>query len=79
MAGMPLLDVERTWVVWNSQKKHVLCLQDPEGIQLYTQVGYSNKGGVELPIYRCARGTASLESFHLHLNQFILGVQICHL
>ena len=74
MAGMPLLDVERTWVIWNSQKKHVSCLQDPEGVQLYTQVGTSNKGGVELPIYRCARGTTSLESFHLHLNRFIPGV-----
>jgi len=31
------------------------------------------KGNVSLPIYRCARGSSSLESFHLHLARFIPG------
>lgn len=31
------------------------------------------KGNIQLPVYRCARGTTSLESFHLHLNNVILG------
>ena len=48
------------------QQKHLLCIQDPEGIQLYTLTGHITKGGVRLPVYRCARGSTSLESFHLH-------------
>ncbi|XP_056120631.1 uncharacterized protein LOC130097715 [Rhinichthys klamathensis goyatoka] len=31
------------------------------------------KGGIILPVYRCARGSTSLESFHNHLNRFIPG------
>ena len=31
------------------------------------------KGSIRLPTYRCARGSTSLESFHLHLNRFIPG------
>ena len=37
------------------------------------QVGTLKKGTVTLPVYRCARGTTSLESFHLHLARFIPG------
>ena len=28
--------------------------QDPAGVQLYTKTGMLKKGGVELPVYRCA-------------------------
>ncbi len=35
--------------------------------------GHLTKGGVLLPIVRCARGSTSLESFHLHLARFIPG------
>ena len=73
MAGMPLLDKERTSDVWESQKKHVACIQDLDGVQLYLQTGSLKKGDVELPVYRCARGSTSLESFHLHLNRFVPG------
>ena len=71
--GTPLLDNERVWIEWDSQKKHIGCIQDPEGYQLYTVTGSLVKGGITLPTYRCARGTVSLESFHLHLNRFIPG------
>ena len=71
--GVPLLDPDRIWDIWESQKKHIKCIQDPEGIQLYVKTGTIKKGGVELPVYRCARGSTSLESFHLHLNRFIPG------
>ena len=77
MTGMPLLDSERAKAVWDAQKKHVACLQDPEGVQLYARTGSRRKGGVELPQYRCARGSTSLESFHLHVNRFIPGE--CHI
>ncbi|XP_019953452.2 uncharacterized protein [Paralichthys olivaceus] len=71
--GVPLLDHERIQQIWQEQQKHVGCIQDPEDFPLYTKTGTLKKGGVELPCYRCARGSTSLESFHLHLNRFIPG------
>ncbi|XP_039670285.1 uncharacterized protein LOC120567393 [Perca fluviatilis] len=59
--------------IWKAQKKHLCCLQDPPGVQLYMQTGTLQKGGRTLPTYRCARGSTSLESFHLHMNRFIPG------
>ncbi|XP_071501526.1 uncharacterized protein [Diadema antillarum] len=73
--GVPLFDSDKIWNIWESQKRHVACLQDPPGVQLYTKIGETVKGGVTLPVYRCARGSTSLESFHLHLNRFIPGTQ----
>uniref|UniRef100_A0A0F8CJ42 DUF6729 domain-containing protein n=1 Tax=Larimichthys crocea TaxID=215358 RepID=A0A0F8CJ42_LARCR len=40
---------------------------------LYTETGRLTKGGVSLPVYRCARGSTSLESFHI--NRFIPGTR----
>ncbi|XP_057214898.1 uncharacterized protein LOC130569327 [Triplophysa rosa] len=71
--GVPLLDRERMEHIWRVQKKHVKCIQDPPGVALYTETGTLTKGGVLLRTYRCARGSTSLESFHLHLNRFIPG------
>ena len=51
--------------MWEEQKHHIACLQDPPGIELYTITGHLNKGGVRLPVLRCAWGSTSLESFHL--------------
>lgn len=72
--GVPLLDHERIQQIWKEQEKHVSCIQDPEDFSLYTKTGTLKKGGVELSCYRCARGSTSLESFHLHLNRFIPGI-----
>lgn len=72
--GVPLLDRERMEHIWRVQKKHVKCIQDPQGVALYTKTGELTKGGVRLPVFRCARGSTSLESFHLHLNRFIPGL-----
>ena len=72
--GVPLLDKERVWDIWNSQKRHVACIQDPKGYQLYIQTGTLMKSAVQLPKYRCSRGSTSLESFHYHLNRFIPGM-----
>ncbi|KAI7797574.1 hypothetical protein IRJ41_016769, partial [Triplophysa rosa] len=73
--GIPLVDQERMSAVWETQRRHLPCIQDPPGVQMYTQTGSLSKGGVTLPVYRCARGSTSLESFHNHLNRFIPGVQ----
>ena len=71
--GVPLLDSDRIWDIWLSQKRHVACIQDPEVFSLYTETHKQKKGGMLLPVFRCARGSTSLESFHLHLNRFIPG------
>lgn len=73
--GVPLLNHERIWEQWRTNKGHVACIQDPPNIPLYIQTGTLKKGGVDLPVYRCARGSTSLECFHLHLNRFIPGMQ----
>ncbi|XP_013861718.1 uncharacterized protein LOC106516080 [Austrofundulus limnaeus] len=69
--NIPLLDDLRIQEIWTTQRRHLSCIQDPPGVQLYMQTGKLTKGGVSLPVYCCARGSNSLESFHLHLNRFI--------
>lgn len=73
--GVPLFR-DGAMDVWNVEKIHVECIQDPEDVQLYTKVGDLLKGGVSLPVFRCGRGTTSLESFHCHLKNFIPGKPI---
>ena len=70
--GIPLFS-ETLKDAWEEQKKHVKCLQDPPDIELYTITGYLKKAGIRLPIFRCARGSTSLESFHAHITRFIPG------
>lgn len=70
--GVPLLDSSRIWRIWEIEQKHLACINDPEGIPLYTQTGTLVKGGVTLPVYRSAI-CASLDSFQSHLNRFIPG------
>jgi hypothetical protein len=74
--GVPLFNDERMWQIWNAQKRHIRCIQDVEGIQLYVTTGTLRKGGMTLNTYRCARGSTSLESFHLHLQRFVPGKYI---
>ncbi|KAK0153861.1 hypothetical protein N1851_004053 [Merluccius polli] len=71
--GIPLLDQDRIQAIRREQRRHLQCIQDPPGVELYTETGRLTKGGISLPVYRCARGSTSLESFHLHLNLFIPG------
>ena len=66
--GVPLF-TDGAMDVWNVEKIHVECIQDPEEVQLYTKVGNLLKGGVSLPVFRCGRGTTSLE-FSLSLEKF---------
>jgi hypothetical protein len=73
--GVPLFR-DGAMDVWNVEKIHVECIQDPEDVQLYTKVGDLLKGGVSLPVFRCGRGTTSLESFNCHLKNVIPGKPI---
>lgn len=53
------------------------CIQCLPSLSLY-QTRTLKKGTKTLPMYRCARGSTSLESFHLHLNRFIPGeITVC--
>lgn len=70
--GVPLLR-EDMKTMWEEHKVHIPCLQDPPHVQLYVITSHLTKGGIRLPVLRCARGTTSLESFHLHLQRFIPG------
>ncbi|XP_069545914.1 uncharacterized protein [Brachyistius frenatus] len=72
---IPLLDALRIQNIWSTQRRHLSCIQDPPGMQLDTETGRLTKDRVSLPVYRCARGSASLESFHLHLHRFIPGTR----
>lgn len=69
--GVPLLKEEME-DIWTEQQQHIKCLQDPPGVQLYAITGHLKKGGVTLPVFRCARGSTSLECFHLHLARLVL-------
>ena len=71
--GVRLFEGDRLRAMWDEQRRHVACIQDPEDVALYTRTGSVMRGGVELPVFRCARGSTSLESFHLHLNRFVPG------
>ena len=74
--GVPLIDSQRMREVWDAQKKHIACIQDPANYELYIETGKVKKGGIPLPVYRCARGSTSLECFHLYLARFIPGIKI---
>ncbi|KAK1802494.1 hypothetical protein P4O66_022146, partial [Electrophorus voltai] len=71
-----LLDHEKMEDIWQTQMRHLHCIQDPPVVQLYRRVGQVTRAGVVLPVYRCARGSTSLESFHLHLNYFVPGTSV---
>ncbi|KAJ4949420.1 hypothetical protein JOQ06_020935 [Pogonophryne albipinna] len=73
LMGVPLLEQVRMEHIWRVQRRHVKCIQDVPGVQLYTVTGTTTKSGILLTRFRCARGSTSLESFHLHLNRFIPG------
>ena len=70
--GVPLFNDEIV-SIWEEQKKHIRCIQDIPDIPLYAVTNEVTKGGKKLPVYRCARGTTSLESYHRHLVTFVPG------
>ncbi|XP_029545709.1 uncharacterized protein LOC115147586 [Salmo trutta] len=74
--GIRLLDRDRMQAIWQTQRHHLVCIQDPPDVSIYTNKGKDvTEGGVILPVLRCSRGSTSLESFHLH--RFIPGTSAC--
>ena len=59
--------------VWDRQKKHLECLQDPPDMSMYFVKKHVQLNKIELPYYGCHRGNNSLEGFHAHLPRMIPG------
>ncbi|XP_055763318.1 uncharacterized protein LOC129839740 isoform X1 [Salvelinus fontinalis] len=53
--GVRLLDRDRMQAIWQTQRRHLVCIQDPPGVSIYTKGKDVTKGGVILPVLRCAR------------------------
>ena len=70
--GVSLFKEEMT-AIWTEEKKHLKCIQDVPDLPLYTTTNKIMKSGIRLPVYRCARGSTSLESFHHHIVTFVPG------
>ena len=73
--SVPVLQ-EDAMEIWAEQRHHIPCFEDLPGVTLYAITGEVSKGGVKLLVYRCAQGTTSLESFHLHIARFIPGTSV---
>ncbi|CAB1440818.1 unnamed protein product [Pleuronectes platessa] len=72
--GLRLINPDSMMNVWETQQKHLTCIQDPPGVELYTKVrSGSKKGDKVLDVFRCGRGSSSVESFHRHQCTFIPG------
>ncbi|XP_028293729.1 uncharacterized protein LOC114456278 [Gouania willdenowi] len=70
--GIPLFkSTEAVDAHWATASKHLGCMQDPPGIQLYVAVKTVVLNGVQLNKYRCRRGSNSLEGLHAHLYNVI--------
>lgn len=73
-SGLRLINPERMTCVWEVQQKHLTCIQDPPGVELYTKLSSgSQKGDKVLDVLRCGRGSSSVGSFHRHQCTFIPG------
>lgn len=73
--GLHLINHERMSQVWEVQQKHLACIQDPPGVQLYTNIGSGlEKGDKALEELRCSRGSSSLESL---ISTSVLSFQAC--
>lgn len=71
--GVPLFPKGSLRQVWHKQRRHVECIQDPNVNLYFREPRTVSKGGMPLPVYKCARGSTSLEGFHCHVARFIPG------
>ncbi|XP_044025644.1 uncharacterized protein LOC122863319 [Siniperca chuatsi] len=47
--GVPLIDRARMEEIWSTQRRHLHCIQDPPGVELYTKTGEVTGGGSGSP------------------------------
>ena len=44
--GVPLLNSDKIWEMWDSKSPHMECVQDPKGYPMYTKTGSRMKGSI---------------------------------
>ncbi|KAK1894860.1 4-hydroxy-3-methylbut-2-enyl diphosphate reductase [Dissostichus eleginoides] len=54
-------DIDEMWV---GQQRHLECIQDPPGMNMYRVARITTINNVDLPYYKSLRGSNSLEGFH---------------
>ncbi|XP_056297788.1 uncharacterized protein LOC130211155 isoform X2 [Pseudoliparis swirei] len=59
--------------MWAAQQRHLECLQDPPDINMYRVARTTTINNVDVPYYKCLRGSNSLEGFHKSLPHMIPG------
>lgn len=73
-SGLHLINPKSMAHVREVQQKHLPCIQDPPGVELYTKLGKAlQKGDKVIDVFRCGRGSSSVESFHCHQCTFFPG------
>lgn len=63
-------------MMWEAQQRHLECIQDPPGMIMYRVAHTTTINTVDLPYYKCVRGSNSLEGFHKVLPHMIPGTQV---
>ncbi|XP_056432004.1 uncharacterized protein LOC130370300 [Gadus chalcogrammus] len=59
--------------VWENQQKHLECIQDPPGRDMYTVMKVVTRNSVRMPYYTTVRGSNSLEGIHFFLPWMLPG------
>ncbi|XP_028998158.1 uncharacterized protein LOC114850497 [Betta splendens] len=59
--------------MWASQQRHLECIQDPPDMIMYRVARITTINKVDVPYYKCLRGSNSLEGFHKMLPNMIPG------
>lgn len=59
--------------MWAAQQRHLECIQDPPDMAMYRVARATTINGVDVPYYKCVRGSNSLEGFHKFLPHMIPG------
>lgn len=62
--------------MWAAQQRHLECIQDPPDMNMYRVARTTTINGVDVPYYKCLRGSNSLEGFHKSLPHMIPGTQV---
>ena len=62
--------------LWPSQQRHLECIQDPPDMSMYRVARTTTINNVDVPYYKCLRGSNSLEGFHKSLPHMIPGTQV---
>ncbi|XP_076843566.1 uncharacterized protein LOC143488628 [Brachyhypopomus gauderio] len=59
--------------MWAAQQRHLECIQDPPDMNMYRVARTTTIHGVDVPYYKCLRGSNSLEGFYKAQPNMIPG------